>query len=131
AFTSEKSHRFWDEMVPPPTRKVACRLTVSYCGFEGESTLLEGLFKKAMAGEQIAPELWEAPGLLCFYSNRLLAPWQTEAWKEQMRGQLRPNAFLRMIENKWTSGEEAFVEMAWWDACVDQAAHPLLSDPSL
>jgi phage terminase large subunit-like protein len=26
-YTSERSHRLWDEMVPPPTRKVACRLT--------------------------------------------------------------------------------------------------------
>jgi phage terminase large subunit-like protein len=35
AYTSERSHRLFDEMVPPPTRKIACRLTVTYAGFEG------------------------------------------------------------------------------------------------
>jgi terminase large subunit-like protein len=35
AYTSERAHRLWDELVPPPTRKVACRLTVTYAGFEG------------------------------------------------------------------------------------------------
>ena len=32
AYTSERAHRLWDEMVPPPTRQVACRLTVTYAG---------------------------------------------------------------------------------------------------
>jgi phage terminase large subunit-like protein len=41
SYTSERSHRLWDEMVPPPTRKIACRLTTTYAGFTGESTLLE------------------------------------------------------------------------------------------
>ena len=29
AFTLERSHRLWDEMIPPPTRKIACRLTTT------------------------------------------------------------------------------------------------------
>ena len=37
AFTSERSRRLWDELVPPPTRQIACRLTTTYAGFEGES----------------------------------------------------------------------------------------------
>src|SRR4029077_2525108 len=41
-YTSERSRRLWDEMVPPPTRKIACRLTVTYAGFSGESVLLRG-----------------------------------------------------------------------------------------
>ena len=41
AFTLERSRRLWDEMVPPPTRKVSARLTVTYAGFENESELLE------------------------------------------------------------------------------------------
>ena len=36
AYTSERSRRLFDEMIPPPTRKIACRLTVTYAGFEGE-----------------------------------------------------------------------------------------------
>jgi hypothetical protein len=45
----------FDEAVPSPTRKVSGRLTVSYSGFEGESELLERLYKRAIAGEVVAP----------------------------------------------------------------------------
>jgi len=48
-----------------------------------------------------------------------------------MRGQLRPNAFLRLIENRWVSSESNFVDMAWWDACVDSELTPELTDPRL
>jgi hypothetical protein len=34
-------------MVPPPTRKIACRLTVTYAGFEGESDLLQELYERS------------------------------------------------------------------------------------
>jgi phage terminase large subunit-like protein len=37
AYTSERSRRLWDELIPPPTRRIACRLTVTYAGFEGEA----------------------------------------------------------------------------------------------
>jgi phage terminase large subunit-like protein len=31
-YVSERSRRLWDELIPPPTRRVALRLTVSYAG---------------------------------------------------------------------------------------------------
>ena len=55
AYTSERSQRLWDEMVPVPTRAVSVRLTVTYAGFEGESGLLEGLYKRGLQGQEIAP----------------------------------------------------------------------------
>jgi phage terminase large subunit-like protein len=131
AYTSERSHRLWDEMVPPPTRKIACRLTVTYAGFEGESELLEDLHKRGLKGKQIAPDLHAQPGLLMFWTHNFTAPWQTEEWREQMRGQLRPNAYLRLIENRWVTTESTFVEMEWWDACVDTEARPQLTDRKL
>jgi Terminase large subunit, ATPase domain len=48
-YTSERSRRLWDEMIPVPTRKVSCRLIVSYAGFEGESELLHELYKRGCA----------------------------------------------------------------------------------
>jgi phage terminase large subunit-like protein len=36
-YTSERSRRLFDEMIPPPTRKIACRLTTTYAGFQDES----------------------------------------------------------------------------------------------
>jgi phage terminase large subunit-like protein len=131
AYTSERSHRLWDEMVPPPTRKIACRLTVTYAGFEGEGGLLRALYKRGIAGEQVGPDLYAAGGLLLFWSNRFTAPWQTETWRAEMRETLRPNQYLRLIENRWVSGEESFVPMEWWDACVDEGAAPELADHGL
>jgi phage terminase large subunit-like protein len=130
-YTSERDHRLWDELVVPPTRQIACRLTVTYAGFEGESELLEGLYRRGLKGEQVAPDLWAQPGMLMFWSHRFTAPWQTEAWRDEMRAQLRPNGYLRLIENRWVSTESSFIDMDWWDACVDQAARPLLANGAL
>lgn len=130
-YVSERAQRLWDEAVPSPTRKVSGRLTVSYSGFEGESTLLESLYKKAIAGEQIASDLYESPGMLAFWTHECPAPWQTDAWREQMRQQLRPNAYLRLIENRWVSSESSFVGIDQWNRCVDSELSPILAEPSL
>jgi phage terminase large subunit-like protein len=130
-YTSERAQRLWDEMVPVPTRKVSVRLTVTYAGFEGESKLLEDLYKRGLQGEEIAPALYRQPGLLMFWSHLPVAPWQTPEWIEQMRGQLRPNAFLRLIENRWVSSESTFIPIEWWDECIDADLHPELTDPRL
>jgi phage terminase large subunit-like protein len=127
-YTSERSHRLWDEQVPPPTRKIACRLTVTYAGFEGESELLEGLYKRGMKLPEIGPDLRAGDGLLMFWTHRPVAPWQSEAWLNQMRGQLRPNAFLRLIENRWVTSESSFVDDEWLDACTDPEARPVVAD---
>src|SRR5262245_22178027 len=67
AYTSERSRRLWDEMVPPPTRKVACRLTVTYAGYEGESLLLQELYNRGQQQPQIGTDLYAGDGLLMFW----------------------------------------------------------------
>jgi phage terminase large subunit-like protein len=130
-YTSERSRRLWDEMVPPPTRKIACRLTVSYAGFSGESQLLEEIYKRGMALPEVAPSLRAGDGLLIAWHTEPIAPWQTESWLADMRRSLRPNAFLRMIQNQFVTTESTFIDLAWWDACVDPAATPLVTQRSL
>ena len=125
-YTSERSRRLWDEMVPPPTRRVACRLTVSYAGFSGESVLLEELYKRGMALPEVAPSLRAGDGLLMAWHHEPIAPWQTEAWLAEMRRSLRPNAYARMITNEFVSSESTFVDLAAWDACVQPALTPTL-----
>lgn len=133
AFTSERSRRLWDEMVPPPTRRVACRLTTTYAGFEGESTLLEELYRRGLAQPRVDPDLplHGGNGILMLWSHEPIAPWQDAAWLDQMRGQLRPNAYLRMIENRFVSSDSPFVDMDWFDACVDTALTPVVIDRRL
>jgi phage terminase large subunit-like protein len=128
-YTSERAHRLWDEMVPPPTRKIACRLTVSYAGFLGESELLESLYKRGQSGERLAPDLYAANTLLMYWTHDFVAPWQTETWREEMRAASRPNAYLRQIENRWVTSESPFLDMDHWDACTDPDATPRLTEP--
>ena len=130
-YTSERSTRLWDEMIPVPTRKVSIRLTTTYAGFESESELLEGLYKRGLQGEEIESSLYRQPSLLMFWSHEPVAPWQTPEWIEQMRRQLRPNAFLRMIENRWVTNESNFIDLNLWDACVDPGVRPMVADPNL
>ena len=126
AFTSERSRRLWDELVPPPTRQIACRLTTTYAGFEGESLLLEELHKRGKAQPQIGDDLHAGDGILMFWSHSPVAPWQDERWLAEMRRTLRPNAYQRLVLNEFASAESQFVDMSAWDQCVQPALMPTL-----
>ncbi len=128
AYVSERSRRLWDEMVPPPTRKIGVRLTTTYAGFTGESALLEELYSRGMRQLEIGPDLRAGDGMLFFWSHTPIAPWQTEAWLAAMRRSLRPNAYLRLVENRFVGSEFELIDLQSWDACVDPAAKPVLAD---
>lgn len=66
AYVNERSRRLFDELVTPPTRRIACRLTVTYAGFEGESVLLEELYRRGLQQRQVAPDLYAGDGMLMF-----------------------------------------------------------------
>ena len=118
-------------MVPVPTRKVSCRLVTTYAGFEGESTLLEELYKRGLQQPLIGDDLHAGDGLLFFWSHKPLAPWQSESWLAEMRRSLRSNQYLRMIENRFVTSESSFVDMSKWDRCVDPRLGQVLNDPAL
>jgi phage terminase large subunit-like protein len=118
AYVSERSRRLFDELMPPPTRKIASRLTVTYAGFEGESVLLKELYDRGRQQAQVAPNLFAGDGILMLWSHEPVAHWQDAAWIEEARRQLRPNQFLRMIENRFVTNESSFVEVAAWEKCV-------------
>jgi phage terminase large subunit-like protein len=131
AYDSENSRRLWDEMIPPPTRAIAARLTVTYAGFSGESILLEELYNRGRAQPEVAPNLHAGDGILMAWHHEPVAPWQTEQWLAEMRRSLRPNQYLRMIENRFVTSESSFVDMVKWDACVDPGAVPIFADKNL
>jgi phage terminase large subunit-like protein len=86
----------------------------------------KNFIRRGLAQPQIGTDLYAGDGLLMFWSHEPVAPWQTEDWLAQMRRQLRPNQYLRMIENRWVSNEDTFVDMVEWDRCVDPDAKPVL-----
>jgi phage terminase large subunit-like protein len=130
-YTSERSRRLWDEMVISPARKISARLTVTYAGFEGESVLLEDLYRRGMTQPEIAPNLHAGNGLLMFWSHEPIAPWQDAHWLREMRRSLRPNQYLRMIENRFVTSESSFIDLAAWDRCVRPELGAVPSNPSL
>ena len=130
-FVNERSRRLFDELVPVPTRKISCRLVTTYAGFCGESQLLEQLYQRGLEQPELGPDLRGGDGMLMFWSHAPVAPWQTDAWVAEMRRSLRPNQFLRMIENRFVTTESSFVELAAWDKCVDPRLGHAVGDRGL
>ena len=131
AYASERARRLFDELVPPPTRRIACRLTVTYAGFRGESALLEELYNRGLQQPEVASNLYAGDGILMFWSHLPVAPWQDDAWLAEMRRSLRPSQFLRMIENRFVNAESNFIDMALWDQCVDPSIGHMVADRAL
>jgi phage terminase large subunit-like protein len=134
-YTSDRAQRLYDEMTLPPTRKSPLRVIVTYAGFEGESDLLWTLYQRGMAGTPVS-ELDSLPckaagKLFCYWDHEPRMPWQTPDYYESQRADLRPNAFLRLHRNEWTTGTESFVDLATWDLCVSENHRPLIAQRDL
>jgi hypothetical protein len=129
AFTSERAARLWDEMPVSPARKVSGRLTVTYAGFSGESTLLENLIKRGLQGHRLGNYLYYTPdSMLMHHTHECLAPWQTRTWIEEQRRGMRPAAFQRQIENKFVGSENPFIPIEWFDECCAAGARSVWRD---
>jgi phage terminase large subunit-like protein len=133
-FESESSRRLYDELTPPPTEFSAWVLIVTYAGFNGESDLLESIYKRGLQGRRIDSELecYEADDLFMFWSNTARQPWQTglegEAYYASQRKILRPAQFQRLHRNEWVSSENAFIDPEVYDACVEPGKPDLSGD---
>jgi phage terminase large subunit-like protein len=127
AYTSERSRRLWDELTPPPTRKIACRITATYAGFTGESVLLEELYRRGLQQPCLGDDLYGGEGLLMFWSHKPIAPWQDEPWLRDMRRQ-RASVYQRHVLNEFASSSSQFVDLNKWDACVRPDLAPVHAD---
>jgi len=125
AYTSERSRRLWDEMTPPPTRKIACRITVTYAGFERESVLLEELYRRGMLLPILGDDLYGGDGMLMFWSHKPIAPWQDAAWLKEMRQGHRASVYQRHVLNEFASSSSQFVDLGKWDACTRSELAPV------
>jgi hypothetical protein len=111
-------------MVPSPARVTSCRLVTSYAGFENESTLLQELYKRGLNQPLIGTDLHGGDSLLMYWTHDPVAPWQNERWLMDMRRQLPPNQYLRMIENRFVTTEAAFITPEMWDDITTLAGTP-------
>ena len=103
AYTSENARRLYDELTPVPTRKNSMRFIATYAGIEGESHLLEELYKQAMEGERLYDDLpvWvnREASVYCYWDTEPRMPWQTPEYYERAKHDLRnrPNSYRRRI----------------------------------
>ena len=118
AMELDSSRKFWDELCEVPTRINPLSLVVSYAGFDEES-LLHELYSKGLKKSDKA--------MFFIWSHKNLASWITKKYLDSQRGRLRPNTYLRLHENRWTSSESAFVSAEQWDNCVDNDLRPILT----
>lgn len=117
SYEHESMTRFFEELTTVPTRKRPLILIVTYAGFD-EDSLLYQLYQKGLRGGD--------PTFFFYWDHGNKMPWQTEKYLEQQRNRLRANTFLRLHENRWTSSEEAFIDMRDWDICADSGHKPAL-----
>ena len=132
AYTSESSRRLWDELTPVPTRKISIRFVTTYAGYEKESELLLELYDRGKAGE-IVPELAHIDNgegqPACRCNGRTFVYWDHELkqhpgltispqdYHDEQRKTLRPLAYIRIHENKFTTNEDLFITSEQWAAC--------------
>jgi hypothetical protein len=137
-YTSETSHRLWEELTPVPTRRNSIRFVSTCAGWENESQLLWTLYKQSVGkeehaegqGERIHPELPiyvnREARVFCYWNHEPRMPWQTESYYEAQRRTLRPGTYLRLHENRWTVAEQTFITSELWDGCIDEELSPVL-----
>lgn len=135
----EAGVRAFEELTPPPGRFYglpALRIIDSYAGYENESKTWHGIVDRGLAGERIDPDwpIYRNGGSLLFHMEgeeaqaRCFRGTQDEAvaYYEDQRANLRPGTYLRLHENKRSTGSESFIDLEWWGHCVDATHRPML-----
>ncbi len=117
AFELDTARKFWDELSESPVRKQPLALVFSYAGFDEDSLLFE-LYKSGLEGKD--------PKMFFLWEHKNLASWITKDYLRTQKRRLRPNTYLRLHENRWTSSESAFIPLEQWDDCVDRTHKPLI-----
>lgn len=123
-FELDTARKFWDELVTVPTRKQPLCLVVSYAGHDEDSLLYE-LWEKGKSKSR--------PDNYFFYwIHENKASWITKKYLREQRRRpgMRPNTYLRLHENRWISYESSFIDINFYDSCVQKDHRPLLPDRS-
>lgn len=125
---SKAHQRMWSEMTLSPTKfGNSQRWVDTYAGYEGESPILENLYKIGVTnGKRIWDDLEVYENLdarlLCVWVTEWLLPWQInemgQAYYREEAEHLTPDEFARMHRNQWVSSEDVFVPYEWWISCA-------------
>lgn len=137
-----KAHiRMWAEMTLSPTKfGNSQRWIDTYAGYEGESPILENLYK---VGVNNGTRVWddlevyinEQAKMLTVWVTKPMLPWQLgeagQAYYTEEAEHLTPNEYARMHLNQWSTSEDVFVPFEWWLACQAQYEAPHSNEPMI
>lgn len=118
-----KPELLWSEAVLSPTRAgKSFKFVESYAGFEGQSLILERLYRNVIKDgipHETIPELFTKNESIGYWCTRRYMPWQISNPKYYVNEEAdkTPQEYERVHGNKWSSSSEAFIPIAWWDAC--------------
>lgn len=134
----EAGIRAFEELTPPPGKIYglpALRIVDSYAGYEGESKTWHSIVDRGLQGVAIGGvwSVYQAGGLVLFHMEGETArercfrgsQAEAEAYYNDQRLMLRPNAFSRMHNNERTAAESQFLPEGAWEACFSPDIHPL------
>lgn len=135
----EAGVRAFEELTPPPGRSYglpALRVIDSYAGYEGESKTWHSIVDTGLQGNLISKEwdIFQAGGLVLFHMTGEEArarcfrgsEAEAEAYYNDQRQILRPNAFTRMHSNERTAAESQFLPEGAWEACFSRELRPFV-----
>ena len=147
--TTESDTRLWEELTPIPTIPHSLRFISTYAGFFSESRLLWQLYVNGVGKEEYEEgkgrklkeledlPVWVNGKQITFWAHEPIAEWQLDReYYRTQRATLRPEAYLRLHENRWVNPNSSFITAQMWDVAVRYpmsgelwTAHPLRSNP--
>lgn len=154
AYTSERSRRLFDELVPVITKLKSIRWIETYVGFEDESDLMLEIFKRIFTDTtekelqpdvEVVPELADITsdgkpccyhhkpsGTFYYHNHTPKAYWnvgpRSDEYRARKKATLRAPQYRRLFENYWQAAEGTYIEPEWHDENVS-IDEPLIEEP--
>ena len=137
-YRHENAWKLWTEMQPLP-RGVgglteSIRFIVTYAGWYGESELLWNVYEEIVqpdengnpTGERVRHmedlPLYVKDKTCVYWDHEARMPWHTPEFMEQAKSDPalkgRASEYLRIWENRWTTGLESYIDMELYDQLV-------------
>ncbi len=109
---NQRDYDLWEALTHSPARKQPLHFIITYAGYEQvEGNLLWDLYQAGLKGED--------PAFYMFWSHENHASWVTDEYLAQQRRRLPEHRYLRLHENRFTSGEYSFLSREDVEAAID------------
>ena len=130
------AHKLWAELQPIPNIPVSIRMVVTYAGHYGSAELLYSLYEQSVkpdpnnndepTGQRIPGledlPVFEAGDMFVYWDHEARMPWHTPEFLEAARNdpamKVMPHEYLRLWENRWTTGLQYFIDIQKVDASM-------------